>query len=544
MATSTNQLVSAAQLGSRQKASAWAARLSPSLFDLFMLTVLVWTFLAGASSLGWSQMLTDGDSGWHMRVGQWILEHGRVPTQDFFSFSKAGQPWFAWEWLSDLIFALLHSWVGLKGMIWLSAALFMSLVAVLFLRVGLTGANIFIALPLTMLAIGVIRIHLLARPHMFTLLFIALAMWLIEKDLSKHTRWIWGLVPLTVLWVNLHGGWAALVAILAVVSAGGAAESLAGRRDWSVSRRYLILAGCCAFASLANPYGWELHKHMGAYLDSKWISDAVEEFQAPKFRSEGQKMFEVIMLGGLIAAGFQLRRRRFILPFLILFWTHAAVTSVRHAPILAIIALPILATELAAAWARLAGRYKKSSLPGILHAIGRDMQPSITKPGLWSALPMLFLLTPLAPVRWPADFPAGVFPVKFVTRHESVLKSARLLTGDEWADYLLYRYYPAQRVFFDGRSDFYGEKLGREFLRTLNGYYDWDILLKKHRIDTVMVEPGVPLASLLKRSPDWRLVADSGHEILFVLRGSPPENAALALMAGAGTAEVTRGETR
>ncbi len=544
MATSTNQLVAAAQLGAPPKALAWAVRLSPSLFDLFLLTVLVWTFLAGAKDLGWSQMLSDGDAGWHMRVGQWILEHGRVPTQDFFSYSKAGQPWFAWEWLSDVIFALAHSWIGLKGMLWLSAALFMALVGVLFLRAGRAGANIFIALPLTMLAVGVIRIHLLARPHMFTLLFVALAMWLIERDLSKQTRHVWALVPLTVLWVNLHGGWAALVAILAVVSAGAAAESLAGRRDWSVSRRYLLLAACCAAASLANPYGWELHKHMSAYLDSKWISDAVEEFQAPKFRSEGQKMFEIIMLGALVAAGFQLRRRRFILPFLILFWTHAAVTSVRHAPILAIIALPVLATELAAAWTRLAGRYKKSSVPGILNAIGRDMQPSITKPGIWSALPMLFLLTPLAPVRWPADFPSELFPADFVTRHESVLKSARLLTNDEWADYLLYRYYPNQRVFFDGRSDFYGERLGREFLRVLNGHYDWAILLKKHKIDTVMLPPGVALASLLKSSPDWRLVADSGHEVLFVLKGSPPENAALALMAGPGSAEVTREETR
>ncbi len=544
MATSTNQLVAAAQLGTPPKTLSWAARLSPSLFDLFLLTVLVWTFLAGAKDLGWSQMLSDGDAGWHMRVGQWILEHGRVPTQDFFSFSKAGQPWFAWEWLSDVIFALAHSWIGLKGVLWLSAALFMALVGVLFLRVGRAGANIFIALPLTMLAVGVIRIHLLARPHMFTLLFVVLAMWLIEKDLSKPTRWIWALIPLTALWVNLHGGWAALVAILAVISAGAAAESLAGRRDWSASRRYLILAACCAAASLVNPYGWELHKHMGAYLDSNWISDAVEEFQAPKFRSEGQKMFEIIMLGGLVAAGFQLRRRRFILPCLILFWTHASVTSVRHAPILAIIALPVLATELAAAWARVFGRHKKSSLPGILNAIGRDMQPSITKPGLWSALPMIFLLTPLAPVRWPADFPAELFPSDFITRHETVLKSARLLTNDEWADYLLYRYYPDQRVFFDGRSDFYGERLGREFLRVLNGYYDWDILLKKHKIDAAMLPPGVALASLLKRSPDWRLVADSGHEILFVLRGSPPENAAITLMAGSGSAEVTRGETR
>lgn len=544
MATSTNQLPGAAKLQTRVTAPPWAARLSPSLFDLFLLTVLVWTFLASAKDLGWSQMLSDGDAGWHMRVGQWILEHGRVPTQDFFSFSKAGEPWFAWEWLSDVVFALVHGWMGLKGMVWLTAALFMGLVAVVFLRVGRAGANVFLAVPLTMVAIGVIRIHLLARPHMFTLLFIALAIWLIEKDLERPTRWIWALVPMTVLWVNLHGGWAALVATLGVVSAGAAAEALAGRREWAVSRRYLTLAAACGLASLANPYGWELHRHMGAYLDSKWIQDAVEEFQSPKFRTEGQRFFEAIMLGAVLAAGFQMRRRSFIMPLLLLFWTHASLTSVRHAPILAILALPVLARSAAGLWTRFMGQFSGKSIPGILNSIGRDMQPSLVKPGVWSALPMLFLLTPLAPVRWPSDFPSGLFPTAFIARHAAVIESARLYTTDEWADYLLYRNYPKQRVFFDGRSDFYGERLGREFLRMSAGYHDWDKLLKKHKIDAVMAPPGTALASLLKLSPEWRLVADSGTEILFVLRGSPPENAALTLMTTVGTAEVKAGESQ
>ena len=544
MATSTNQLQGAAKLPARIAAPAWAARLSPSLFDLFLLVVLAWTFLASAKDLGWSQMLSDGDAGWHMRVGQWILENGRVPTQDFFSFSKAGEPWFAWEWLSDVVFAVAHGWMGLKGMVWLSAALFMGLVGVMFLRAGRAGANIFLAVPLTMVAVGVLRIHLLARPHMFTLLFVALAVWLIERDLEKPTRWIWALVPLTALWVNLHGGWAALVAMLGVVSVGAAAEAVAGRRDWTVARRYLVLAGVCGMASLANPYGWELHRHMGAYLDSKWIQDAVEEFQAPRFRSEGQRFFEAIMLGAVLMAGVQMRRRRFIMPLLLLFWTHASLTSVRHAPILAIVALPVLAGGAAALWKQVMGRAGRKSIAGILDAIGRDMQPSMVKPGVWSALPMLFLLTPLAPVRWPSDFPAGLFPTAFVARHAEVIESARLYTTDEWADYLLYRNYPKQRVFFDGRSDFYGERLGREFLRMAAGHYDWDKLLKKHKIDAVMAPPGTALASLLKTSAEWRLVADSGAETLFVLRGSGPEKAVKTLMARAGTAEVNGGESQ
>ena len=62
-----------------------------------------WLFVAGA---GWSVLLADGDTGWHIRAGEFILDTGAVPRTDLFSYSKAGAPWYAWEWLADVVFAL------------------------------------------------------------------------------------------------------------------------------------------------------------------------------------------------------------------------------------------------------------------------------------------------------------------------------------------------------------------------------------------------------------------------------------------------------
>src|SRR5260370_36848555 len=75
----------------------------PSLSDLAFLTpflVLFWC----TPGVGW--LLTDSDTGWHIRAGEWILKNRRVPRTDLFSFTKAGQPWFAWEWLSDVLMAV------------------------------------------------------------------------------------------------------------------------------------------------------------------------------------------------------------------------------------------------------------------------------------------------------------------------------------------------------------------------------------------------------------------------------------------------------
>src|SRR5271170_8151529 len=77
----------------------------PSLSDLAFLIPIVVLFW-GTTGVGW--LLTDSDTGWHIRTGEWIWKNGRIPKTDIFSFTKAGQPWFAWEWLSDVSLAAIH----------------------------------------------------------------------------------------------------------------------------------------------------------------------------------------------------------------------------------------------------------------------------------------------------------------------------------------------------------------------------------------------------------------------------------------------------
>src|SRR5947209_16860333 len=94
--------------------SQFALRFLPSFTDFAFLMPIVYLFgaLGGANSL-----LSDCDTGWHIRTGEWILANHRVPATDIFSFSKPGEPWFAWEWLSDVLFARLNAIDGLRAVI-------------------------------------------------------------------------------------------------------------------------------------------------------------------------------------------------------------------------------------------------------------------------------------------------------------------------------------------------------------------------------------------------------------------------------------------
>ena len=92
------------------KQEAAIARFLPSLTDIAFLLPILFIFvkLSGARTL-----LGDGDTGWHVRTGEWILANGRVPTVDMFSFSRPGAAWFAWEWLWDVAAAMLHQRWGM-----------------------------------------------------------------------------------------------------------------------------------------------------------------------------------------------------------------------------------------------------------------------------------------------------------------------------------------------------------------------------------------------------------------------------------------------
>lgn len=484
---------------------------------------MAWMFLWGAS--GWISLLADGDTGWHIRTGQYILENHAVPTHDLFSFSRPGSPWFAWEWLSDVLYAVLFQVAGLKGIV-LMAGMIIALYATVILRYTVwRGANALVAAVTTMLAVGASSIHFLARPHLFTLLLLPVSLWMVEADRRAGTRWVWALIPVTALWTNLHGGFVVFLVCLALLVLGYAIETALGTPRWAQIRRYSVLLLGCSLASVVNPYGIQLHIHIYEYLRADWIKDIVQEFQAPTFRSEGQFQYEVLLLAGLIVIGFLLRRRMFVEALWILFLAHSSLTSVRHAPLYAAVAAPLIAWEISEWWRAGIVGLKKSSAGRILYQMGSDLAPGFRRTSIWPVLFLLVLAVLEAPVNWPRDFPSDRFPTTIVHRHAGLIASGRLLTTDQWGDYIIYSFYPRQKVYVDGRSDFYGEKLGQEYLHLLQGAYDWRAILDRNRFDVALLPVDWPLSSMLKLDPAWHVVEDDTKTVLFQrLRRQTPAN--------------------
>ena len=485
----------------------------PSLVDLFFLALLSWLFLSSGEH-GWQSLLADADVGWHIRTGEYILDHRSVPHQDLYSFSKPSAPWFAWEWLSDVLFAVLHRWTGLKGVVLLAGVVIAAFPALLLRRMIWAGSHPFPGILVVLFGVGAASMHFLARPHVFTLLFLSLCMWMMEAERQKPRRWIWWLVPICWLWTNLHGGFLVLVAALGVAAAGAAAEAwLSPEKNWTPAIRWAKLTAACALVSLANPYGWQLHAHVFEFLRSDWIKNVVQEFQSPVFRGEAMMQFEALLFIGLIAAGSLLKRKRIVEGLWILLFAYLSLSSARHVPVFVAAVSPLVAMELTAWWQAMTAGAASKSTAGILNNMANDMRGGFARFSVIPVLGVLILALTGAPAKWPHDFPKKMFPTGIISTHSSSIFGARVFTTDQWADYLIYRN-PAQKVFVDGRSDFYGAEIGDKFLHTVNGGKEWQDVLRQYQFDWVLLPNTTALVQLLKQDSRWRTVTDDGENVL------------------------------
>ncbi len=523
-------------------------RFLPSLTDLAFLMPVIFLFvkLGGARSL-----LGDGDTGWHVRTGEWILANHQVPHADIFSFSRPGAPWFAWEWLWDVIFAMLHQRWGMAAVVLASLSVICLSGALLFRLIRRKCENGLVAIAVTLLATGGCAIHWLARPHLFTILFLIVTLHIADRAAGSagepgRAGLLGWLIPLTLLWTNLHGGFFVVFLVLACYI-GGDLLNAAVEADPARRREFLrnlkpwtIAFAACFAVTFINPYGWQLHKHVVEYISDPYQLQHIQEFQGLDFHSPAVVYFEPLMILAILTALWDARHRRFAEVFLSMGWLHLALIAQRNLPLFAMAASPMVARAIVELIRHAAAPVSSPLAPWIGRGARWMEQASATfdqtdrigRVHLAAALPLalvgaILLATP--PV-------AGVADSKFISTYdpktfpEQALPELlapdthRIFAADQWGDYLIYHLYPARKVFIDGRSDFYGAAFGLRYLDVFNVQHGWQKTLDKYQIDTIAIAPQCALTQALKISPDWRVVHDDGVALVFRRNSGGPRS--------------------
>src|SRR6266849_3873431 len=158
----------------------------------------------------------DPDLWWHLRTGQWIMESGHIPHSDPFSFTRAGSPWVAHEWLSEVAFYEIWKHSGAAGLIIFSAIVTTAGFMLLYLRSP--GKPHWAAATLALGALAAAPVWGV-RPQMFTFALASLLLWLLERGQERPRLLIW--IPLLfLLWLNVHAGFALGPVLLVAYGAG------------------------------------------------------------------------------------------------------------------------------------------------------------------------------------------------------------------------------------------------------------------------------------------------------------------------------------
>jgi hypothetical protein len=542
-------------IGSRSSAAdlrpAWVSWLVPSAGDLIFVALLGMLAFTALSV----RLLGDAGIGWHIRTGQIILATHAVPRVDPFS-SSAGQTWYAWEWLYDVIAGWLDRAAGLNGVVLFTALMIAGLFAWTFRLMLRRGTNVAVALVLVLLAASAAMIHFQARPHVVSWLFTVVWFWILEledshsdsfaPDFDSRRSWVLWLLPLLmVVWTNVHGGFLIGFALLAIYWAGAVWQwvSVKGERFDDILRkmragrriRMLTFAGIVsAAATWVNPYGFQLHVHIYRYLSNSFLMDHIDEFQSPNFHYVAQKCFAGLLLLTLVALAAKRREAGVNQGLVVLFAVYAGLYASRNIPVSSLLLILVIGPWLSDEMEKLVEKFSGKLLGQGSAVRWRGLaSTSFLRRMRTIELSLRGQLWPVAAValtcwiaahggklgarQWmDAHFDAKRFPVAAVNYLEKQNVEGPWVSPDYWGGYLIYRLYPRVHMVVDDRHDFYGEVFLKSYLTMVHVEPGWEDFLQQHEAHCVVVPKDSALANILVETPGWRSIYSDDVAAVFV----------------------------
>lgn len=196
-----------------------------------------------------TSIFRDGDVSWQVAAGKWILQYGRIPTTDPFSYTVFGHHWVAMEWLAEILYGTAFSIDGYAGLATLVAAATIALFAILFFHLEARASPIAVTIALLMVAF-VIAPFILARPHVLAWPLLAAWTILLSQAAEKgRPPSLWATL-LLVVWTNLHASFPLAIVIEAAIAFDALASS-----KWSTLRPWLMFGAVSIGALMLNANG-------------------------------------------------------------------------------------------------------------------------------------------------------------------------------------------------------------------------------------------------------------------------------------------------
>jgi hypothetical protein len=481
--------------------------------------LLVFVFMALIFILA-VQPITDPDFWWHLKTGQYIFETRSIPHTDIFSSLRFGSEWITHEWLSEVFMYSVFRKLGYGGLIVVFSGVIIAAFWTAYRRCRQLAGHPYIAGLAVLLGAAATLPVWGVRPQMFSLLFASIFISFLDRYLRQEQMpSIWWLVPLMILWVNMHAGFAFGLVLIVLAIAGLLLNWFLLRKDsfTEVWRGIGPLGGLllvCGAAVCLNPNGPRLYSYPLETLFSRSMMRYIEEWKSPDFHQASFQALALLILATFSALALSNRRARPAQLLILAATAWAALRSGRNVVFFALVAMPLLA-EHSRDWLASQGWDRWLTAPensGSKNASASKLVLNFFLLGIILATSALAVVRAVAkqPATELQEYPAGAIDFIVAERPPQPIYNEYV-----WGGYLIWRLYPDYRVYIDGRADVYGDKLVEEFLEVRDGRPNWRGPLENHGIRTVLIKPDAALASLLQTDSNWRKVYEDKQAVVF-----------------------------
>jgi hypothetical protein len=454
------------------------------------------------------RLFEEGDTWWHVSVGEHILGTRSFPQADLYSFTAPGAPWVAYEWLGEVVMAKAQLFGSLRGLAILLILNSVTLVLLTYIYAWLCTRNVLAAAAAVALLLPFEQLAFTLRPQMFGYVFLAIVLIILKLYKQRESRLIWILPGIFALWVNTHGSFIVGLAIVFWYWFSGLFGFSAGAviaRRWTPTGRVGLLTVMllCLAALFLTPYGGRLAAYPLELSSMQPLNTFfIPEWQPLDLQTPLGHAFLLLLLCWLLAQVVIPVKHELEVFAPLLFATYLTCIHRRFLPIFLVILAPVIAAYLA----RLLPAYEKSKERYAMNIVFITV--------------LLFFMIRSIPTttrleqEMKKEFPVGA--VDYLRDHPAL---GRMFNDDHWGGFLIWSLGSSRKVFIDGRLDIY-EYSGvlEDYIRAVAIPKDANEVFRKYQVEACLLNRvrEADLASTISRDPAWKTAYSDAQSVIFL----------------------------
>lgn len=477
----------------------------PGLQDILFLSIFSAAILLGPRMLN-----MDGDLPRHLAIGKYVLAGNFPPINDIFSHTRFGTPFAPHKWLSGVFFYLSYLLFEERGIVILSATLLAATFTVIYSdAANRTGVKLAL-LPLVAGGAAVSSLHWIARPHLFTMLF--LAIWLVwsERLASGKKIRLWYFPVLMLVWNNTHGEFISGFLVTFACFSGWIWDYLFNRSkaDIATGKRIGIVLGMITVVTLVNPVSFRAWGTLTSWLGNEYLMERTQETVAPNFLQSDFLILLIFLSASLFLLAMKQERLPTYMALIMAGFTMLTLQSARNVHIYGVVAPFVLASTLKRSLSvALIKRYED------LFTLAEKRVNSFVWPATIILLSIVLLAaTPLGQMQ---RFSPSFFPIQAVEWLQTQTQDGKMFNPFDWGGYLSLTLWPEKLVFVDSQGDIYGEDFMREYEQIVSLMPGWQDVLDKYDVSWALLPQDWSLASALA-GEGWEEVYRDSTTVIFI----------------------------